>query len=59
MDSVDKYYFSAFIETDGAFIYENPSPLVMFDKSDKKFKVSKTIDISSYGETIKIIRDKG
>ena len=57
MDSVDENYFSAYIEIDGAFAYFNPSKLTIINENDKLFKVSKTINVSSWGEEIEINND--
>ena len=54
MEYVDKNYFITFIEIDGAFAYLNDPQLIIIDEYNKKFKLSKTINVSSYGEHIDI-----
>ena len=54
MEYIDKNNFISFIEVDGAFAYLNDPQLTIIDEYSKKFKLSKTINVSSYGEQINI-----
>ncbi len=58
MNWVDEYYFSSFIEIDGAFAYLNPMKTTIIYESSNLFKCSKTLSISSYGDKIEIESDK-
>ena len=54
MKYVDDYYFSSFIEIDGAFAYLNSTKKTIIYETSELFKCSKTISISSHGEKIEI-----
>ena len=54
MNYADENYFSAFIEIDGAFAYNDNNELDIIKEDNKMFKVSKTISVSSWGKDIKI-----
>ena len=54
VNTVIQNIFSAYIEIDGAFAYYGISPFIIINEGNKLFKVSKTLDVSSFGEDIKI-----
>ena len=65
MDYIDKNYFSSYIEIDGAFAYFGKSLLTIINENNKKFKVSKSINVSledgikiNDGDTNNFILDK-
>ena len=57
MEYIDKNNFISFIVVDGAFAYLNDPQLTIIDEYSKKFKLSKTINVSSYGEQINIYEE--
>ena len=58
MKYVDDYYFSSFVEIDGAFAYLNSTKKTIIYETNELFKCSKTISISSHGEKIEIDNDE-
>ena len=54
MNYAESHYFSSFIEIDGAFVYYKSSPMTIIEENNKLFKVSKTINVSSWGREINI-----
>ena len=58
MDTVEKNFFSAYMEINGAFAYLDSPKLEIINENDKRFKVSKTIKVSSWGKEIKILLNK-
>jgi len=54
MDYAESHYFFSFVEIDGAFAYYESSPMIIIEENSKLFKVSKTINVSSWGDQIYI-----
>ena len=54
MNYAESHYFSSFIEINGAFAYNKSSPMTIIEENNKLFKVSKTINVSSWGRKIDI-----
>ena len=52
MNYAESQYFLSFIEIDGAFAYYESSPMILIEENNKIFKVSKTINVSSWGTKI-------
>ena len=58
MNYAEFHYFLNFVETDGAYVYNDSSPMTIIDKNNKLFKLSKTIKVSSYGKKITLNEDE-
>ena len=54
MNYAGSHYFLSFIEIDGAFAYYKSPPMTIIEENNKLFKVSKTINVSSWGREIDI-----
>lgn len=54
MNYAESHYFLSFIEIDGAFAYFESSPMILIEENNKLFKVSKTINVSSWGKKINL-----